>query len=1154
MLIPEAVRGLGGAPGVYALNSRFRRNLSTRFYADGGVNPDGTPILPGLPPGPESELDVLKQIRDLLAGKGGTSAPLNATATNTASMSTAVSNAADAGQEIGPFGTPLKKKNRAYDAAKGALEALGFDAETIIGSDPTTYKPQTSFASGAPGAAGGTALPGAGVDFAAIAASLSKFALSGNLADVAGLGLNANSPVITAITSARNKKKGGLDDQAISDLVTQVVTGGYTGVLDEQNSSLIKSLQSFRDSSMKKGAIPGTAPGTPVGGVAMGTDQGSIARAIYAAVTSQGYSPAVGQAAVQAALLESGLSTSAMNAGHNSLFQTSADKGVGSDPASQIQWLLGEMARQGGPAAANADPLNFFADRIERGGYPGSNYNQFAAQAQALLGSGQIPTATTYPLATPGGTTVTGQQGLQPAAQNLLQVIESTFPQIKNIGGVRPDSLPYHPSGRALDIMIPGAAGGNDPTPPDAKVLGDQIYSFLMANASQLGIDTSGTLWQQKDHYNHIHAQLLDGVQQFTNAGLASPGMTGGLGGSSAQYGGATPVYVVNMGGGGLSPLAKPLLDGLASGGSEAAQNVIGDLGGAMTGAFTTPDGQRRPDATLGDLVGEQNPMALAAALGFHVEDFTREGGIGAPNIQQAGGFDATGRLFSDTAGLMDRTMTSLNAQLMAMRDQIVDVITQMSDKLNKEALEPTLKAGVQNALEGLKDSVTQSIGQGLGTAAAPPIADAVSSAVAQLPVNSSGAASTGGTLGSQMAAPASTIAGGLFASGGAIWGGIPGKDSVPILAQQGEFVLDKGDVSRMGGISGVEHFRRALEKRGGIRHMATGGGVNVNDVVGAEFFGVSEVPIIGTIVNLLIRVLLKMIGVDIEARDTMVEMSDDFRSFRGDAFKAFDAQGRLLNDTSGLIERSSTSTETAAAERIRILKIVIQAIIKYLIEKVIVPIAKAVANSLIQAGASAAGASIAGAGGGPAGGIVSSVISSAGSAGVDIAAEVGTDFALAMSETIINMVGEGLMSQFGDQMTAVFGGGILANLFDPAGGFMGALIGGIMAIFAGLLGGTFGGAATMIPGDALFGGLTGGSLFDDGGMAEGQGFLPKASMGDELVLSPVETDLFSRFVSALERGGFGSGGSKTVNAPITVIGGRETANQVQDRLLKLMP
>jgi hypothetical protein len=134
------------------------------------------------------------------------------------------------------------------------------------------------------------------------------------------------------------------------------------------------------------------------------TGQSDIAKAIFGAVTGAGYSPEVARTAVQAGLLESGLSPAARNSGHNSIFQTSADKGVPDDPAAQIKWLLGEMGRQGGPAAANADPSNFFANRIERGGYPGSNYDAFAGQAQSLLngGGGGSPGVPTTVAASPG--------------------------------------------------------------------------------------------------------------------------------------------------------------------------------------------------------------------------------------------------------------------------------------------------------------------------------------------------------------------------------------------------------------------------------------------------------------------------------------------------------------------------------------------------------------------------------------------------------------------------------------------------------------------------------------------------------------------------------------------------------------------------------
>jgi hypothetical protein len=458
-------------------------------------------------------------------------------------------------------------------------------------------------------------------------------------------------------------------------------------------------------------------------------------------------------------------------------------------------------------------------------------------------------------------------------------------------------------------------------------------------------------------------------------------------------------------------------------------------------------------------------------------------------------------------------------------------VINQVSEKLNDQALEPVVKAGVQSALESLKTSVSNAIGSSLGSAAAPPIADAVASAVSSLPINASGTSSAGGANIAGVPLPK------LFAEGGPASGGTPGVDSVPALLMPGEHVFTTREVAALGGQAGVYAFRHAL-MNGGVRKFATGGGVISNSTVGADFFGVSQIPIIGTIVNLLVKVLLSVLGLEIEERDTLQEMTNEFRQFRGDAFKAFDAQGRLLNDTSALIDRSQSSEQAVADERIRILKIVIEAIIKYIIEKVVVPIGKAVANAAIQAGASAAGAAVNTQAPG-AGGIVESLISSAGQAGVEIAAEVGTDFALAISGTLIDLISDGLQSLFPGLMQTFFGGGLAEMFLGPIGDLLGNTLGGIFGVFGSLLGGI------TMPG---FG------VFDSGGMAKGKGFLPKAVAADELVLSPVETDIFTRFVSALENGGFSRGNTTQIHAPFTVTGGPEGARQTHDRLLELIP
>ena len=47
------------------------------------------------------------------------------------------------------------------------------------------------------------------------------------------------------------------------------------------------------------------------------------------------------------------------------------------------------------------------------------------------------------------------EKGLKPNAIKVHRAVRATFPQITSIGGVRRDPIPDHPSGRALDLMIP---------------------------------------------------------------------------------------------------------------------------------------------------------------------------------------------------------------------------------------------------------------------------------------------------------------------------------------------------------------------------------------------------------------------------------------------------------------------------------------------------------------------------------------------------------------------------------------------------------------------------------------------------------------------------------------------------------------------------
>ena len=131
---------------------------------------------------------------------------------------------------------------------------------------------------------------------------------------------------------------------------------------------------------------------------------------------------------------------------------------------------------------------------------------------------------------------LSGVEGLQPAALSLAQVVSQLFPELQSIGGVRSDSLPYHPGGRALDFMIPNWDS------PEGKALGDKLNQFLLANADKFGLED--TIWQDfwtnaatgdgkllgrtgqgptQAHMDHIHATLLEGALGYGGQNLSGP-------------------------------------------------------------------------------------------------------------------------------------------------------------------------------------------------------------------------------------------------------------------------------------------------------------------------------------------------------------------------------------------------------------------------------------------------------------------------------------------------------------------------------------------------------------------------------------------------------------------------------------------------------
>ncbi|MBF4194581.1 hypothetical protein [Mycolicibacterium phlei] len=83
---------------------------------------------------------------------------------------------------------------------------------------------------------------------------------------------------------------------------------------------------------------------------------------------------------------------------------------------------------------------------------------------------------------------------LRPNAIKVVNFVKERHPDVPIIGGWRQDPLPDHPSGRALDIMV------------TSREMGDRVLADLLAHAEELGIQY--TLWQVRNHYDHIHVTV----------------------------------------------------------------------------------------------------------------------------------------------------------------------------------------------------------------------------------------------------------------------------------------------------------------------------------------------------------------------------------------------------------------------------------------------------------------------------------------------------------------------------------------------------------------------------------------------------------------------------------------------------------------------
>ncbi|OBG12017.1 hypothetical protein A5765_15750 [Mycolicibacterium celeriflavum] len=106
-------------------------------------------------------------------------------------------------------------------------------------------------------------------------------------------------------------------------------------------------------------------------------------------------------------------------------------------------------------------------------------------------------------------TGIAPERGLQVKTILASRAISDAFPEISNIGGVRPDSLRWHPNGLALDVMIP------NPGSAEGIALGNEIVWYALRNAKRFGLQDA--IWRGVyytpdgaqsggyGHFDHVH-------------------------------------------------------------------------------------------------------------------------------------------------------------------------------------------------------------------------------------------------------------------------------------------------------------------------------------------------------------------------------------------------------------------------------------------------------------------------------------------------------------------------------------------------------------------------------------------------------------------------------------------------------------------------
>ncbi|WP_261371544.1 peptidoglycan DD-metalloendopeptidase family protein [Corynebacterium sanguinis] len=123
----------------------------------------------------------------------------------------------------------------------------------------------------------------------------------------------------------------------------------------------------------------------------------------------------------------------------------------------------------------------------------------------------------------PPSEVIANEEHLQVDSIRVARAVAQKFPEIKSIGGWRAtDPYPDHPSGRAVDVMIPDYSSEN------GKKVGDAVRDYLYANRENFHIEYM--IWRQEyipsegesnmmedrgsptqNHFDHVHVTTAGG-------------------------------------------------------------------------------------------------------------------------------------------------------------------------------------------------------------------------------------------------------------------------------------------------------------------------------------------------------------------------------------------------------------------------------------------------------------------------------------------------------------------------------------------------------------------------------------------------------------------------------------------------------------------